>query len=155
MSSQEKPESKPLDKVYQEASQWVRLANTIIWSVGTLLVPISFALVGLALNKSSGAQFTGRGKIILAVGSVFLFSFWVYASRIYKQSTNIAREVLIKIEEEWEVDKEMSLYTLQQPILNRRFRLFLVEIPYGLFPLQRVTLGGLVLVWVLILVLGL
>jgi hypothetical protein len=155
MNSQEKPESKPLDKVYQEASQWVRLVNTIIWSMGTLLVPISFGFVGLALNTSSGAQFTVRGKIILAVGSVFLFSFWVYASRIYKQSTNIAREVLIKIEKKWKVDTEMSLYKLQQPILDRRFRLFSFEIPYGLFPLQRVTLGALVLVWILILALGL
>lgn len=151
MNLQEKPGSSPLDKVYQEASQWVRLVNTIIWSMGTLLVPISFGFVGLALNTSSGAQFTGRGKIVLAIGSVFLFSFWVYASRIYKQSTNIAREVLIKIEEKWEVDQEMSLYKLQQPLLNRR----LGKIPYGLFPLQRVTLGALVLVWVLIFTLGL
>ena len=155
MNSQEKPESRPLDKVYHEASQWVRLVNTIIWSVGTLLVPISFALVGLALNTSSGAQFTWWGKIILAIGSVFLFSFWVYASRIYKQSTDIARGVLVKIEEKWEVDEEMSLYKLQQPILNRRFRLFSFELSYGLFSLQRVTLGGLILVWVLILVLEL
>jgi hypothetical protein len=123
--------------------------------MGTLLVPISFGFVGLALNTSSGAQFTGRGKIILAAGSVFLFSFWVYASRIYKQSTNIAREVLIKIEEKWGVDEEMSLYKLQQPILNRRFRLFSFGVPYGLFPLQRVTLGVLILVWVLIIVLEL
>ena len=145
-------QDKPLDKVYQEASQWVRLVNTIIWSMGTLLVPVSFGFVGLALNKSSGAQFEWRGKLILGIGSVFLFSFWVYASLIYKRSTDIARQVLIKIEEKWEVDKEeMSLYKLQEPLLNKRLRLLRIPILYGLFPLQMLTLGTLVLVWILIL----
>ena len=160
---------KPLDKIYQEASQWVRLANTIIWSMGTLLVPISFGFVGLALNKYSGAQYQWRGKVILGVGSVFLFSFWVYASRIYKLSTHIARQVLVRIEKSWEVDKKMSLYTLQEPILNRRvslsscrwlkrfhrFKLFSLQIPYGLFPLQISILVTLILVWGLILYLKL
>jgi len=43
--------TKPLERIYQEASQWVRLVNTIIWSMGTLLVPVSFGLLGVALNK--------------------------------------------------------------------------------------------------------
>ena len=39
MGSPEEKETRPLERVYQEASQWVRLVNTIIWSMGTLLVP--------------------------------------------------------------------------------------------------------------------
>jgi hypothetical protein len=151
MSSQEKSEIKPLDKVYQEASQWVRLVNTIIWTMGTLLVPVSFGFVGLALNKAAGAQFDQGGKVILGLGSVFLFSFWVYACRIYKNSTRAARAVLMKIEEEWQIDDSMALYKMQEPILNRRTQLFKLQIPYGLFSLQGLTLVALILVWLWIL----
>lgn len=150
MSSPEKIEGKPLDKIYLEASQWVRLANTIIWSMGTLLVPISFGFVGLALNRASSVQFTSWGKVFLGVGSVFLFSFWVYASRIYKLSSNISRKVLMKIEKEkWELEKDISLYSLQASLVDRRFKFFPLQ--FGLFSLQLATLGALVLVWVLIL----
>jgi hypothetical protein len=90
-------------------------------------------------------------KVVLGIGSVFLFSFWVYASRIYKHSTSSARQVLVKIEEKWAVDEEMSLYTLQEPILNKRLKLLRLKLPYGLFPLQLVTLGALILMWVVIL----
>jgi hypothetical protein len=139
MSLQDKSESTPLDKIYLEASQWVRLANTIIWSMGTLLVPVSFGFVGLALNKFSGTQFTQEGKVILGVGSVFLFSFWVYASYIYKSSSNSSRKVLIRIEKRWKIDAGISLYKLQRPIVNCWF---------SLLRLQIVTLVALVGVWV-------
>jgi hypothetical protein len=128
--------------------------------MGTLLVPVSFGLLGIALNKYSGAEFSLRGKAILGAGSIFLFSFWVYASRLYKLSTDRARDVLMKIETTWKVDAEMSLFTKQQPILDMRFKLFglpykLFLLPYGLFALQKITLGALVLIWVLILYLRL
>jgi hypothetical protein len=180
MTSHATPDDKSLEKVYQEASQWVRLANTIIWSMGTLLVPVSFGFVGLALNNS-GTQFSPGGKAILAGGSVFLFSFWVYASRIYKLSSDIARNVLIRIEKnEWKVKRGLSLYRLQNPLVNRKLGLFPIQIAtlgfrrrrrllrrirrrqrlhqrtgLGLFPLQLVTLGALVSVWALILCGGL
>ena|SRR2546423_3648116 len=148
MNSQEQQGNKPLDKVYQEASQWVRLANTIIWTMGTLLVTVSFGFVGLALNNS-GTQFPLLRKAILGVGSVFLFSFWVYASRIYKLSSNITRKVLIRIERTWAMEKEISLYRLQKPLVNRPFRP--LRLQFGLFSLQLISLGALIIVWVLIL----
>lgn len=146
MISPEQSETRPLERVYQEASQWVRLVNTIIWSMGTLLVPVSFGLLGVALNKSAGLQFDLRGKIVLGVGSVFLFGFWVYASRIYKRSVDVARKVLIEIEKKWmtgEKETELRFYQLQNEILDKQ--------TYGLFNSQVITLIGLVLVWALIL----
>lgn len=146
MSSPEQNETKPLERVYQEASQWVRLVNTIIWTMGTLLVPVSFGLLGVALNRSSGLQFDLRGKIVLGVGSVFLFGFWVYASRIYKKSVDVARKVLIEIEKKWMTDaaeEKFRLYEEQQNILDKQI---------GLFTSQVITLVGLILVWSLILV---
>ncbi|HEV7377128.1 MAG TPA: hypothetical protein VGN95_20595 [Pyrinomonadaceae bacterium] len=127
-----------LDKVYAEASQWVRLANTVFWTVGTILVPISFGFVGLALNKSSSTQFTLVGKIFLGIGSVFLFSFWVYASSLYRHTSQKAREVLIKIEREWQVPKKMSFYE-RQGLIGK-----------DLFKLQCFSLGMLIVVWFVI-----
>lgn len=124
----EQSETKSLERVYQEASQWVRLVNTIIWTMGTLVVPVAFGLLGVALNKSSGLQFDVRGKIVLGVGSVFLFGFWVYASRIYKKSVDVARKVLIEIEKKWMTDEEekgLRFYQLQSKILDKQtFGLF-------------------------------
>jgi len=161
MNSQGPPD-KPLDKVYAEASQWVRFANTVVWSMGALLVPVSFGFVGVALNNA-GTQFSQGGKAILGVGSVFLFLFWVYASSFYKRSSDVARKVLIKIEEKWELgEEEMSLYTLQEPVLIRRFKpfefkpfrrckkLYSYEVKFWLSRLQIVTLVALVFVWGLI-----
>jgi hypothetical protein len=150
MDSPAPSEARPLERVYQEASQWVRLVNTIIWSMGTLLVPVSIGLVGVALNKSPGLQFDSRGKIVLGVGSVFLFGFWVYASHIYKKSVEVARAVLIKIEQKWMTaaeEKKLRLYEEQQKILDKQFLWFL---PYGLFKSQVVTLMALIVVWLLI-----
>lgn len=167
MTLQKTPDNKPLDKVYQEAGQWIRFANTVVWSMGTLLVPVSFGFVGIVLNNS-GTKFSPTGKAILGGGSVFLFSFWVYASSFYKRSSDAAREVLMKIEEKWKVSDEMSLYKKQAPILVKRFKpfwwfkrfrrfkpfrwckLYLLEIKSGLFRLQMITLVALVSVWVLI-----
>jgi hypothetical protein len=132
MTSPEQRATTPLEKIYQEASQWVRLVNTIIWSMGTLLVPISFGLLGVALNKSAGFEFDRRGKIVLGIGSVFLFGFWVYASRIYKDSV-----------------QGLSLYRKQQPIINKR--LPYLKLPYGLFHAQMITLAALILIWFFIL----
>lgn len=55
----------PLETIYQKAGQWVRLVNTIIWTMGTLLVPLSFGLLVVALNKSADFEFDRRGKIVL------------------------------------------------------------------------------------------
>lgn len=147
MNSQEKLENKSLDKVYQEGSQWVRLANTIIWTMGTLIVPASLGFVGLALNNS-GASFPLIRRIILGAGSIFLFSFWVYASRIYKVSSNISRKVLVRIERRWKMEKGVSLYRLQEPLVTRRFKP--LRLQFGLFSLQLITLLALIFVWLVI-----
>ncbi len=163
MTSQVKSDDKTLERVYQEASQWVRFANTVVWSMGTLLVPVSFGFVGVTLNNS-GTKFSLTGKAILGAGSIFLFSFWVYASSFYKRSSDVARRLLIEIEGIWGLDKaKMSLYGLQEEVLIKRFRpfeyksfrrfwkLYSLEVKSGLYRLQMVTLVALIAIWVLIL----
>src|SRR5258706_15524051 len=53
LMSLEKPQDGAIEKIYAEASQWVRLANQILWTMGTFLVPFSFTLMGLALSDSA------------------------------------------------------------------------------------------------------
>jgi hypothetical protein len=133
-----------IEKIYLEASQWVRLANTVIWSMGTLLVPISFGFVGLALNKSPSTQFDFPGKVLLCIGSVFLFAFWVYASFLYTRTSRTARNVLAAIEKEkWQIPPSTSFYVKQNEVISRWYRL-----PNS----QLVALTVLIVVWLIILI---
>lgn len=137
----------PIERIYLEAGHWVRLTNTIVWSMGALLVPVSFGFVGLALNKYPDIHFERWGKTVLGVVSVFLFSFWVYVSTLYKITTKQAREALIAIEKQWaedgqcEIKKAMLLYT-EQGIVGDKW--------YGLRNLQIVALIILLVTWVVI-----
>ncbi len=143
MASPENPKNNNLETIYLEASQWVRLANTVIWSMGTLLVPLSFGFVGLALNKSASTEFTFAGKVLLGVGSVFLFSFWVYASFLYTSTSTAARNVLAAIEKKWTEDENLSFYIKQNAVVLKRYP----SLPYA----QVAALVVLIIVWLLIL----
>ncbi len=143
MTSPQDSQDKYLEKIYIEASQWVRLANTVIWSMGTLLVPISLGFVGLALNKSASTKFDDAGRRLLCVGSIFLFSFWVYASFLYTRTSRTAREVLVAIEKEWRVSpRHAAFYTKQKAVISTWYRL-----PHA----QLVALGVLSGIWAFIL----
>ena len=52
-----KPQESAIEKVYLEASQWVRLANQVVWTMGTILIPVSFSFIGFALNRVPSAKF--------------------------------------------------------------------------------------------------
>jgi hypothetical protein len=138
----------PTEKIYLEAGHWVRLTITIVWSMGTLLVPVSFGFIALALNKHSDFKFGREEKKLLAIGSVFLFSFWVYVSTLYKITTKQARQTLIAIEREWgaekglrKTEKAIWLYT-RQGMVGERW--------YGLRNLQIVALIVLIIIWVVV-----
>lgn len=142
MDWQDNSYNQHLDKIYAEASHWVRLANTAIWSMGTLLVPVSFGFVGLALNRSPTTQFTFFGEVLLCFGSIILFSFWVYASALYTKTSAVARDVLTRIEKEWAVTKQQRFYTEQGKV---------IKVWYRLPNAQMVALVILVVVWAVIL----
>ncbi len=125
-----------LEKVYIEASHWVRMCNSIIWSMGTFLVPISAACIGLAL------QYPER-KIFLASASIFLFSLWVYVSRLYRGTASNARQVLIEIEEEWGIKEEAALYKMHGQIGLKI---------YGLFSVQFLCLLILIVLWIVLII---
>ncbi len=144
--SPEKPQDNAdnaIEKVYLEASQWVRLANQIVWTMGTILIPVSFSFIGFALNRVPSAKFEQTGRIFLAIGSVLLFSFWVYTSFLYRRSSTIARQVLIRIEKEWGIPEDMSLY-YRHGMIGLKW--------YSLYNLQVIALVLLITAWGVILI---
>jgi len=124
-----------LENIYYEASEWIRMCNAILWAMGTVLVPTSAACIGLAL------QFPNR-RFFLAPASIFIFAFWVYASRLYRATSAIARQVLISIEEEWQVESKKALYHLHGQVGLKR---------YSLFNTQVLCLFLLIVLWVILL----
>jgi hypothetical protein len=127
----ELPEISPLETIYVEAGQWVRMCNAIIWSMGTILVPISTGCIGLALKNPEYKGF-------LAGASIFLFAVWVYISMLYRKTSTDARNVLMSIEESWSVPEQICLYKLHGQVGMRW---------YSLFNVQIVALMILVAVW--------
>ncbi len=100
------------EEIYSAASEWLRTTNTIIWSMGSIFVSLSFTSLGLAVANPGG-------KYYLAGGSILLFLFWIYNSLLYRRTTIIAREVLMSIEKEWGVKEEIAFYRLQGQLSSR------------------------------------
>jgi hypothetical protein len=132
----ENPHTDHLEKIYIEASQWIRMCNTILWTMGTFLVPASAACIGIAVEHP-------EWRFFLSPASVFLFGFWVYVSRLYRATAASARQVLMRIEDEWRIKDEMSLYKLHGQVGLRR---------YSLFNTQVFFLVILIVLWVILLV---
>ncbi len=128
--------SSQIETVYQEAGQWLRTVNQIIWAMGSIFVPLSLSCLWFAVNASKGRSF-------LAFGSIFLFALWVYVSELYRDSCHTARTVLMTIEEQWAINEKISLYKLHGDIGKRRT---------GLFNAQLASLHLLIVIWVVLLV---
>ncbi len=95
-----------LEKVYSEASHWVRQANQVVWGVGTLFVPTSVAALWFAVTTSAS-------RPLLAAASLFMFAFWIAVSVLYARTSLIARNALVAIERSWELDPALRVFTLQ------------------------------------------
>jgi hypothetical protein len=123
-----------LEKIYIEAGQWLRMVNTIGWAMASIFVPISFTAVAFAVQYS-------KAKWVFCFGSIFLFTFWVAVSFIYRKTSNVTRDVLMDIERKWGVDDEVSLY-VKQRFMRGWFS--------GVAILQVISLALLIVVWILI-----
>lgn len=130
------------ERIYGEASHWVRMANTLTWTIGGLFVPSSLAAVALVVSRPVPEP----GRVLLAVASLALFGFWIYVSRLYGTSAAIARDVLEHIEASLRVPEQGSLYRLQRPVTRQGVTLKKV---------QELSFLALLAVWGYILVSGL
>ena len=125
----------PLDKIYAEAGQWIRMCNTIIWSIGAFLITLSMTCVGLALNNPSKQR-------LLAVESLIAYAFWLYVSMLFRSTAAQSRSVLIAIERHWNTPNDVALYTLHGQIGMKW---------YSVFNMQVFTMALLVIFWSLFL----
>ena len=122
-------------EVYNEASNWVRLANQVIWGLGSLFVPTSLAALWLGVS-------TSNYKLPLAILSISILLAWVAITRIYAASSQVARKALVEIETKWGLDEDLCFYRLQNDLFNKK---------WNVKSLQIVMVFILSLVWVFVL----
>ncbi|MFC1825656.1 hypothetical protein ACFL9T_23335 [Thermodesulfobacteriota bacterium] len=127
----DKPKDDHIEKVYTEASNWLRIVNIIEWSMSGIFVPLSLSCFPLAVKYPAL-------KIALAFASIFFMGFWVYISFLYSSSARIARESLFAIESRWQLDSQLAFYT-RQGVPSSRW--------YGLRNSHFAMFGILVLAW--------
>jgi hypothetical protein len=127
-----------LKSIYAEASQWVRMVNTLVWTAGTVLFPIAVAAVGFAFERPSL-------KWPLAVGSLAVHGFWIYITYTYGHSAGIARDALMEVERRWGIPNTSptSFYGRQGHVGRTR---------RGLPAIQRVLLAALIVAWLITLI---
>jgi len=123
-----------LDKIYAEAGQWIRMVNTIGWTMASIFVPISFGSIVLAVQYP-------YARWVFCFGSIFLFAFWIIVSFIYRRTSRSARDVLMTIERQWSEDESISLYIRQKHVGSWIA---------GVAVLQLVSFSLLIFLWILI-----
>ncbi len=100
--------------VYQEAGHWLRMANTLTWSIGAIFMPMILGAVVLALRKEKCSD-----KLLLAGGSFLVWFVWFCMIMLYRRSTAPVRTVLETIESEWGLDPKNAFYSSQGPLFNK------------------------------------
>src|SRR5262245_48142236 len=110
------------------------MCNTIIWSMGAFLIPLSLGCIGLGLQYASQ-------RFFFALASIVLYGIWVFISALYRSSAFNARIVLMNIEEAWAVPDGMGVFRMQGQTWRR------------LFGVQVGALILLVCLWILLLLL--
>jgi hypothetical protein len=126
--------SNALTIIYQEAGEWVRMVNLIVWTAGTVIISIIAAALGLSFQYYPL-------KWPIAFGSVALYGFWMYMSYSYGHSARTARSALMEIELRWGVppDSPASLYGKQGQVASTS---------RGMPTIQRILLAVLLAAWV-------
>jgi hypothetical protein len=88
-----------LVSLYSEQMEWARHYNELIWMIGTILVPVSFA--GLALKFEDPVIETWT-----ALGSSGILWFWGYLAEWHRRLVSRCFELTGMIEEEWGIRKK-------------------------------------------------
>jgi hypothetical protein len=82
---------------YQQASDWLRMVNTITWTLSSIfLVGAIIALNGASQPTADPAWRLGAYLLVFVLCAI-----WWRVDWIYGQSALKAREMLVRIEENW------------------------------------------------------
>jgi hypothetical protein len=121
-----------IQKVYEEASNWLRTVNIVTWSMAAIFIPLSLACFPLAMK-------TPEYGLVFAFASCLLYGIWVYIGLLYSRSADVTRDALFHAEEMWNLPHEMRFYSVQGKPAQRW---------YGLHSIQHLTFFALILVWI-------
>ncbi|ENM3890077.1 hypothetical protein Q9F25_003278 [Vibrio cholerae] len=100
--------------IYLESAQWIRMANSIIWTVGAIFIPISLSAFAYALTNK-------QLYFPLAFGSWLVWGVWLYIVYFYGYTAGKCRISIAKIEEESGLDPIHSIYTEQNRVFYGKF----------------------------------
>ena len=100
------------EKIYEEASNWVRSANNLIWQVGAIFIPLS---IGAFVYATEYPQH----KLWLCFGSIFLWFIWVYMAILYGNAVTPCRKALEDIEQKCKVDPAQQFYRKHGSLFSR------------------------------------
>jgi hypothetical protein len=106
--------------VYAEAGHWVRMVNTVTW---TLMLAVAPALIGLIVAAHTS---TTIPKWIFAVGSGIIALLWLYFDYLYEVSANKARAFLSGIEQTKNFGHK--LYDQQQKIVPSIYSINIISL---------------------------
>ncbi|NOQ14787.1 MAG: hypothetical protein GQ583_09990 [Methyloprofundus sp.] len=93
--------------IYTEASNWLRLVNTICWQMAAIFIPLTLASFVYALNHPVAIIWLGSGSVIM-------WLIWTYVIYKYICSANDCRAALESIEKEDGVLDKQRFYSNQR-----------------------------------------
>jgi hypothetical protein len=108
----------PMDErniqIYVQASNWLRMTNTMAWTVTSVFFPLSLGCFALAINEPSYAW-------LFASGSIILYIIWMYMIFFYSIPANICRDALEEIEYKWKLADKEKIYTRQGKLYKKKY----------------------------------
>jgi hypothetical protein len=93
---------------YQHAGDWVRLANTITWTLASVYLVAAVFAMNAAVQRAEDDPV----RLVLAILWIALLSIWLAIDNMYLSSAQQARHVLERIEAEW--PQPYQFYTQQK-----------------------------------------
>jgi hypothetical protein len=143
-------EDENLRMSYQQAGDWVRMSNTVMWSLGSIYIVAAIIALNGAVQSTVATWRTAVGMIVALLALT-----WLVADIAYSSSTRAARKYLRDVEARWPARDPLprGFYTGQHPLRSLSYLvtalLYLSAIVLGVlalaiaFPQLREFLGRL------------
>jgi len=93
---------------YQHAGDWVRLANSLTWTIASVYLVSAVLAMNGALQRAEEDYM----RIVIAAVWIALLVMWLIIDNIYLGSARHARRIIERIEEDW--PPPLQFYTSQK-----------------------------------------
>ncbi len=94
--------------VYQQAADWVRMVNSVTWTLGSIFLLGALITLNGAMQVKDGEAW----RTVVGCGVIVLALFWAVIDCIYARSSRRARDAVEKIERKW--GDERQFFTKQR-----------------------------------------